>query len=55
MIHPLFVSLCQSCHAKTNKNREYWEQHFTEMINEYYGGRCYFLKEEMTAIKRENR
>jgi len=44
----LFVPLCASCHSKTNSNRDYWEQHFTEMINEYYGGKCYFLTEEMS-------
>lgn len=42
----LFVPLCASCHSKTNYNREYWEPHFTEMINKYYGGKCYFLTED---------
>lgn len=46
---PLFVPLCTSCHSKTNHNREYWEQHFTRMINEYHGGMCYFAKEEAAA------
>ena len=49
---PLFVPLCPSCHTKTNHNREYWEQYFTDMINKYYGGKCYYTKEEMPAIKR---
>ena len=43
---PLFVPLCRSCHARTQKDREYWEEHFTRMINEYHGGACYFPKEE---------
>ena len=43
---PIFVSLCRSCHGKTQRNRHYWERHFTEMINGYYGGKCYFTKEE---------
>lgn len=47
---PLFVPLCRSCHTKTNTNRKYWETHFTEMINNYYGGKCYFTIEEMTAL-----
>lgn len=43
---PLFVALCQSCHAKTNFNREYWEARFTALIRERYGGRCYLPKKE---------
>jgi hypothetical protein len=43
----LFVPLCKSCHGKSCHNRNYWEQHFTDMINDYYGGKCYFTKEEM--------
>lgn len=38
---PLFVALCQSCHAKTAGNRDYWEARFTALIDEQYGGRCY--------------
>jgi hypothetical protein len=47
---PLFVPLCKSCHSKTNFNREYWKQHFTEIINTYYGGKCYLSQEEMTQL-----
>jgi len=43
---PLFVALCQSCHMKTGRNREYWKQHFTDMLVQYYGGKSYFTKEE---------
>ena len=52
----LFVALCPtiagkpSCHSKTNHNRDYWENHFTEMINGYYQGKCYFTEEEMLAF-----
>jgi len=42
---PLFVALCASCHAKTNHNGEYWEQHFTEMIIMKYSGQCYLPKD----------
>ena len=42
---PLFVSLCRSCHMKTSFNRDYWQDHFTEMINEQYNGRCYLQKD----------
>lgn len=38
---PLFVPLCQSCHTKTNVDREYWETRFTTLINEKHGGKCY--------------
>jgi hypothetical protein len=44
---PLFVPLCRSCHSKTNYRREYWQQHFTEMITSKYDGKCYFSREEM--------
>lgn len=50
-IIPLFVSLCNSCHIKTNSNRKYWENYFTKLINEYYGGKCYFTQSEMNQIK----
>lgn len=38
---PLFVPLCVSCHSKTQKDRDYWEEHFTNMIETYYEGRCW--------------
>jgi hypothetical protein len=41
---PLFVPLCPSCHGKTNHNRPYWQEHFTKIINEKYGGKCYLPK-----------
>jgi len=48
----LFVPLCaDSCHLKTNHNREYWEKYFTEIIMNYYQGKCYFTKEEMKIFK----
>jgi hypothetical protein len=46
-VSPLFIALCGSCHSRTNGNRSYWQQHFTEMIMRWYGGRCYLTKEEM--------
>lgn len=42
--NPLFVTLCTSCHTKTNNKRENWEKHFTEIINSTYGGKCYLPK-----------
>ena len=26
------ISLCRSCHMKTNRNREYWKRHFKEKL-----------------------
>jgi len=43
---PLFVSLCKSCHGKTDHNRVFWEYWFTEMINHLYGGECYLHKQD---------
>lgn len=43
----LFVTLCNVCHPKTNANKEYWIQHFTEIINTKYYGRCYFHRDEL--------
>ena len=45
------VPLCVSCHSKTSgkseENRMYWSNHFQEIIDTYYCGKCYFTKEEM--------
>lgn len=49
-VEPLFVSLCSSCHSKTNTNREYWEEKFTNLIMEKYNGKCYYTKEEMVDV-----
>ena len=47
------VPLCQCCHSKTNYNRDYWEDHFTELIYAYDPeGKCFFTKEEMLAYSR---
>ena len=46
-VKPLFVPLCaRSCHLKTNTDREYWEQYFTDMINEQFAGQCYLPQKE---------
>lgn len=37
----LFVALCVKCHAKTNKNREYWETRFLHIIDSLYDGKCF--------------
>jgi hypothetical protein len=47
------VPLCTSCHTKTNTNRDYWEDHFTELIYAYDPeGKCFFTKEEMLAYSK---
>jgi hypothetical protein len=38
---PLFVTLCPSCHTRTNHNREYWKDYFIELIDTQYDGKCY--------------
>ena len=46
------VPLCGSCHSATNFNRDYWEDHFTELIyNADPEGKCFFTKEEMRVYK----
>jgi hypothetical protein len=47
---PLFVLLCNSCHGKTHVDRDYWESYFTDIIRDYYGGKCYFTKEEFQCL-----
>jgi len=42
------VPLCPSCHVKTNTgDRENWSNHFQDIIDAYYDGKCWFTKEEM--------
>lgn len=45
-----FVALCTRCHALTNHKREYWRRHFEEMLEEKYGGKSYFTREEMELL-----
>ena len=47
---PLFVPLCTPCHGRTQRNREDWRARFTDMINQYYSGKCYFSKEEFALL-----
>jgi predicted nucleic acid-binding Zn ribbon protein len=50
----LFVSLCDSCHGKTNKNREYWENVFEEKLRNEYNYKCYYTQEEYINYKINN-
>jgi len=47
------VPLCSSCHIKTNVNRDYWSNHFQEIIDTYYGGRCWMSREEFSEFKKK--
>lgn len=42
-VKPLFVTLCRSHNSIANRDRAYWEKHYTDVINERYGGQCYTL------------
>ena len=44
-VKPLFVPLCMSCHAKTQKDREYWEEFFTVSLEYLTDGQCFIPKE----------
>ena len=51
---PLFVPLCIKCHSKTNKDRSFWEVHFTERIMKEYNGKCFYTKEETNEMKKDD-
>lgn len=44
---PLFVPLCNSCHAKTNSNREEWKEYFTRRLMQEHGMKCYYTTDEV--------
>ena len=55
-VKPLFVPLCRSCHAKTLKDREYWEEFFTVSLEYLTDGQCFLPKEqENIFVKNKNR
>ena len=41
-----FAALCMSCHAKTNFDRDQWENIIHIIINEIYNDKSYYTKEE---------
>lgn len=47
---PSFVALCVSCHAKTNFNRDIWEDHFSNLIYER-GGKSFYTYDEYVKLK----
>lgn len=38
---PIFVALCHAHNTIANNSREYWEKHYTDIVNNKYGGQCY--------------
>jgi hypothetical protein len=48
------VALCDSCHAKTSacslEKRVYWSEYYQRIVDEEWGGRCWFSKEEYDVI-----
>lgn len=42
-----FTALCNRHHGMTNKDRDRWEAMLHRIIDEVYGGRSYYTKEEM--------
>jgi hypothetical protein len=53
-VHPRFVPLCNNCHPMTNTKRQFWEDWFNEIIEEFYSGKCYYTKEEMENRNSKN-
>lgn len=50
-VRPLFVPLCRSCHSKTQKDREGWEEFFTISLEYLTDGKCFLPKK---CITKEN-
>jgi len=46
-----FAALCGKCHAKTNIDRPRWEAMLHRIIDEIYGGRSYYTKEEYIKMR----
>ena len=45
-----FILLCNSCHMKTNHNRDYWEEYLSDLIKTKYGGKCYYSEKEYVEL-----
>lgn len=44
------VPLCASCHSKTNKDREYWENYIEGELKDKYNYKCFYTKKEFKII-----
>jgi len=51
-VKPLFVALCHGHNAMANFNRGFWEDWYTEIIAEFYGGQCYLPQEVKNDCKK---
>jgi endogenous inhibitor of DNA gyrase (YacG/DUF329 family) len=47
---PYFVTLCASCHGRVHGKGELFQAYFENLINNKYGGECYYTKEEWIEI-----
>lgn len=47
---PKFATLCNSCHGKTQHNRENWELMLNKIIDEIYNGKSYYTKNEYATL-----
>lgn len=45
-----FAALCIRCHMKTNNDRERWESMLHRIIDEIYGSRSYYTKDEYKEL-----
>ena len=53
-LHENMITLCHSCHAKTNKSkRKFWIQHFHSILAEKYGYKYTAEQEILIELKRE--
>lgn len=49
-----FAALCRKCHSKTNADRARWEAMLHRCIDEMWGGRSYYTKEEYAEICKQH-
>jgi hypothetical protein len=48
-----FVTLCPYCHGVTGgnfENRKKWTDYFRDLLDTYYGGKCYLTEKEMADL-----
>jgi hypothetical protein len=48
-----FAALCNNHHGESNFDRARWEAMLHRIIDEIYGGRSYYTKEEWEALRRK--
>jgi len=47
---PLFAAVCPKHNILANMNRDRWQYIFTYIIDEIYGGKCYYTREEYRSL-----